>query len=130
MGLKETWVDRIDGVDDADAEDINTVARAVIALEEANGDIDEALDRIITIQNELLGIITFTIDGTEYTADKGMTWREWVNSEYNTIGLIVDTEYNVIRPIGISSTAVRGGELYLSVDADTVIESGFPYEIW
>jgi hypothetical protein len=130
MGLKETWVDRIDGVDDADAEDINMVARAVIALEEANGDIDEALDRIIAIQNELLGIITFTIDGTEYTADKGMTWGEWVNSEYNTIGLIVDTEYNVIRPIGSSSTAVRGGELYLGVDADTVIESGFPYEIW
>jgi hypothetical protein len=130
MGLKETWVDRIDGVDDADAEDINMVARAVIALEEANGDIDEALDRIIAIQNELLGIITFTIDGTEYTADKGMTWGEWVNSEYNTIGLIVDTEYNAIRPIGSSSTAVRGGELYLSVDADTVIESGFPYEIW
>lgn len=85
MGLKETWVDRIDGVDDADAEDINTVARAVIALEEANGDIDEALDRIITIQNELLGIITFTIDGTEYNADKGMTWSEWCDSDYNTI---------------------------------------------
>lgn len=28
--------------------------------------------------------ITFTIDGTEYQAEEGMTWGEWVESEYNT----------------------------------------------
>lgn len=94
MGLKETWVDRIDGMDDADAEDINTVARAVIALEEANGDIDEALDRIIAIQNELLRIITFTYNGTEYNAIEGMTWGEWVDSEYNTANAVVGGMYN------------------------------------
>ena len=27
---------------------------------------------------------TFTIDGTEYTAMTGMTWGEWLDSEYNT----------------------------------------------
>lgn len=27
--------------------------------------------------------ITFKIDGAEYSAEAGMTWREWVNSEYN-----------------------------------------------
>lgn len=37
MALKDTWVDKIDGVDDASAEDINTVARAVIELEEKGG---------------------------------------------------------------------------------------------
>jgi hypothetical protein len=94
MGLKETWVDRIDGVDDADAEDINMVARAVIAIEEANGDIDEALDRIIAIQNELLGIIIFTYNGTEYNAIEGMTWGEWVDSEYNTANAVVGGMYN------------------------------------
>lgn len=94
MGLKETWVDRIDGVDDADAEDINTVARAVIALEEANGDIEAALDRIIAIQNELLGVITFTYNGTEYNAIEGMTWGEWVDSEYNTVNAVIGGMYN------------------------------------
>ena len=33
MSLKDTWVDKIDGVDDAIAEDINEVAHAVIDLE-------------------------------------------------------------------------------------------------
>lgn len=27
----------------------------------------------------------FTINGTAYQFEKGMTWEEWVNSEYNTI---------------------------------------------
>lgn len=31
-------------------------------------------------------IIQFTIDGTTYTAESGMTWEEWVNSSYNTDG--------------------------------------------
>lgn len=29
-------------------------------------------------------LITFTIDGTQYSAEEGMTWGEWVNSSYNT----------------------------------------------
>ena len=28
-------------------------------------------------------LITFTIDGTEYQAEEGMTWEEWCNSDYN-----------------------------------------------
>ena len=28
-------------------------------------------------------IITFTRAGTEYQAEEGMTWEEWVNSKYN-----------------------------------------------
>lgn len=32
------------------------------------------------------GLITFTIDGNEYQAEEGMTWEEWVDSEYNTDG--------------------------------------------
>ena len=31
-------------------------------------------------------LITFTIDGEEYSAEEGMTWGEWVNSNYNTSG--------------------------------------------
>ena len=32
-------------------------------------------------------IINFTIDGTPYQAEEGMTWAEWVDSASNTIGL-------------------------------------------
>ena len=31
-------------------------------------------------------IITFTVEGTTYQAESGMTWEEWVESEYNTVG--------------------------------------------
>jgi roadblock/LC7 domain-containing protein len=34
-------------------------------------------------------LISFTIDGTQYTALSGMTWSEWVESEYNTGGFYV-----------------------------------------
>jgi hypothetical protein len=35
-------------------------------------------------------LITFKIDGSEYQAEEGMTWEEWVNSEYNTINAYED----------------------------------------
>ena len=31
-------------------------------------------------------MITFTIHGTEHQAEEGMTWGEWVDSDYNTEG--------------------------------------------
>ena len=49
-------------------------------------------------------LITFTIDGVEYQAEEGMTWEQWVNSDYNTLqltitwGYITDVNgYNSIR---------------------------------
>ena len=32
-------------------------------------------------------LISFTIDGTSYQAEEGMTWAEWIDSASNTIGL-------------------------------------------
>lgn len=31
----------------------------------------------------------FSIDGTKYQVEDGMTWRDWVNSEYNTDGYFI-----------------------------------------
>jgi hypothetical protein len=41
-------------------------------------------------------LITFTIDGTEYQAEEGMTWEEWVNSEYNVINASI-----LVHPSGV-----------------------------
>ena len=35
-------------------------------------------------------LITFTIGGTEYQAQEGMTWGEWVESEYNTNNFVAE----------------------------------------
>lgn len=62
-------------------------------IDDKIGDIDTVLDNIIAIQEGLVGTISFTIDGTEYTALSGMTWFEWVNSQYNTDGVLMIQEW-------------------------------------
>lgn len=65
MVLKDIWEDKVDGVSDVLAEDINNIARSVIDLENSNGDIAEALniiiseqEAIISLQNALIGGVT------------------------------------------------------------------------
>ena len=38
--------------------------------------------------NEDTDIITFTVDNTEYQAENGMTWIEWILSDYNIDGYV------------------------------------------
>ena len=65
-------------------------------LEESLGDIDTALDAILAIQESLIKTITFNIispsTDKDYTAWRGATWGQWVNSEYNTDGFYIDTD--------------------------------------
>ena len=42
-------------------------------------------------------MITFTFNGTEYQAEKDMTWREWIDSPYNEI-----EKYDQVNGTGIS----------------------------
>ena len=70
MSLKDNWTNKTDNVDDVFAEDINIIAQAVISdeehienhsirittLETNMGDVATALDGIIAIQNNLLGV--------------------------------------------------------------------------
>ena len=37
--------------------------------------------------------INFNINSTTYTAIENMTWGEWIDSEYNTLGLTIDNFY-------------------------------------
>lgn len=41
-------------------------------------------------------LITFTVSDTEYQAEEGMTWEEFVNSEYNTSGYFTSTSYDLV----------------------------------
>lgn len=44
-------------------------------------------------------LISFTINGTAYQAEDGMTWHEWVSSAYNTGGFYSDgaASYSYVR---------------------------------
>lgn len=55
MALKDNWTNKRDGVDDVKADDINSIAVAVIALEEEMGDISLALDELHEYAQAIVG---------------------------------------------------------------------------
>lgn len=59
-------------------------------------------------------LITFTIKGTQYQAEEGMTWENWINSEYNVDNYTSDSEY-VFTPNGIFVVAI-GSETVTPTD--------------
>lgn len=64
-------------------------------------------------------IINFTIDGTSYSAKYGMTWGEWVESEYNTGGFWANIDHVSVGHGTTHSTASRviyNGNSVLLVD--------------
>lgn len=71
--------------------------------------------------------ISFSISGTTYQAEEGMTWAQWVASEYNTDGYKIvdnsvyssDNNYYVTQNI-----AVIGSPQYVRVgSADTIVSA-------
>lgn len=48
-------------------------------------------------------LISFTIDGTYYYAEEGMTWGEWVDSEYNVINVLIVTLSGGVDRISLST---------------------------
>lgn len=51
-------------------------------------------------------LITFTIGSTTYQAEEGMTWTEWVNSSYNTDGVVIES--GVIKPVSGAQVTMVG----------------------
>ena len=45
---------------------------------------DSAKSTSVTVTKGGATLISFTIAGTSYQAEEGMTWAQWVNSSYNT----------------------------------------------
>ena len=66
-------------------------------------------------------LITFTIEGTTYYAEDGMTWGEWCESDYNTAGYYVknggaihlDDDTYVAKTAAVSSTdEIEASQVY------------------
>ena len=88
--------------------------------------IENAIANIQSGENEPAVIISFSIEDFKFQAEEGMTWREWVNSEYNSDGACV---YNA------GSDTIRFVEYSLDVlssnipvkGSDTIISGYFYY---
>ena len=46
-------------------------------------------------------LISFTVRSISYQAEDGMTWQQWVNSEYNTPNFIIDDNYVKTSALGL-----------------------------
>ena len=67
-------------------------------------------------------LISFTIDGTSYQAEDGMTWAQWVNSSYNTGGFTVNVGDNTIR--NGTNYLYTSSNMQLVSSSNTVISGG------
>ena len=70
-----------------------------------------------------VNLITFTIDGTQYSAEDGMTWEQWCNSNYNTYGYAID--YNGYIAAGVGHDYVAFSDSL--VESDDVIINNRSY---
>lgn len=71
-------------------------------------------------------LITFTIDGTSYQAESGMTWAEWCESDYNTGDYRLNGIW--INKGGNGSSYVANSSGTFVTTSDTII-SGHPYSM-
>lgn len=79
----------------------------------------------ITISSSAL--MTFYIDGTTYQAEEGMTWGEWVESDYNSEAWYFE---EVLLPDRQKFILIWGlaPDIYLNVSPEDVIQSNYDYE--
>ena len=78
------------------------------------------------IETTSTNLITFNIDGVECEAEKGMTWEEWIDSAYNTIGAF-NAGNMVVVPNKSGAISLTGEE---ALDIKAEINSNFNYKIW
>ncbi len=108
-----------------DSEELPKLDTPVISLETEN-DSEELpkLDTpVISLETETQ-LITFIIEGDTFQAEEGMTWGEWVDSEYNIDGYAIDSSDNSIF---LDEYWVASDEQWDWVYASDVIIAGHVY---
>ena len=87
---------------------------------EENAKMDELDKYIANTISSTVKTIKFKIGNVEYTAEEGMSWGEWINSEYNVDG------YKVLSNRIMNSTEACKVEV---VDSDRDSFTVYQYEI-
>lgn len=80
-----------------DAANDTTVPTKVSAFENDAGyltkeQVQSMIDRSIAKKHGDVATISFSIEDSQFQAEEGMTWEEWVNSEYNSDGACIYNE--------------------------------------
>lgn len=72
-------------------------------------------------------VFAFTIDGTTYYAKEGMTWAEWVASEYNTGGFIINSNNYAYDPNSNDYVITSDSNFNYPVHRTELIQIGYAY---
>ena len=100
----------------------------VVNVPELGGESVPEWDGSYTIESAV-SLISFTIAGTEYQAEDGMTWAEWCKSEYNTGNVGVTTSGDVY--LGSATRLISTDGKYANrVKSTTVIIADQAYAIY
>lgn len=74
-------------------------------------------------------LISFTIAGTTYQAEEGMTWQQWVASSYNTGGFYVTAGSTVvIFSNGTDYVSSEGFDGDLANNTSQIVANGTYYK--
>lgn len=77
-------------------------------------------------------LISFSIGGTSYQAEEGMTWEEWADSEYDTNDnfMVIDTGLSGSKRISAYNLpGYSSATLVRFVGSNDIIESQMAYEL-
>ena len=91
----------------------------------------EVYDGMVTYVGNV-NLINFTIEGIEYQAEEGMTWEEWVDSEYNTENYLVDAGGGIINNGDYSKYVADASGNFVNTagdNSDDVIIGGHAYSM-
>jgi hypothetical protein len=95
-----------------------------------SGDVEEWDGSGVVIEEiASTSLITFTIDGTSYEAEDGMTWAEWVESDYNKRGCTIGGNDGKSILESNSSIAITDTQPVRVLTTDTIISNGVYYGI-
>ena len=105
----------------------NAVKGTKTAIAGENNILNDELDKSIEdIVAEQTGIIHFTIGTTQYSAENGMTWRQWVNSKYNTAEPKFSIYNNGVRGDNNYTVDIGHGRV---ASCDTIIQANDEYDL-
>ena len=84
-----------------------------------------SVDKMMVLYSPKL--INFTINGTSYQAEEGMTWAKWCDSEYNTYGCFIENRRVYYERHNYIYSSTDNGNI--DENSGNVIKQGFTYEV-
>ena len=72
-------------------------------------------------------LISFTIDGTTYQAEQGMTWGQWKDSEYNTNNYTIINEHYIGKRSGSRFRYIQNAHTLNYIYASDIITNDMTY---